>query len=157
MRDEWEELSHSLNQAAHVRFVGQVSWSEVPEYLLGVDLGFSGQVPLASGTMYFSPLKLYEYMAAARPVVASGFPEARESVKEGITGYLFAPEDKEDLKRALRTAYAQRMEWPAMGARARAEAVEQHGWIARERKAITSLESILEQRLGAAYPSRRGS
>lgn len=155
MRHAWEELSGELGQSAHVRFVGRVPWSEVPGFVLGFDLGFSGQTAPAIGEMYFSPLKLYEYMAAGHPVVVSNYPEAMEVVEEGITGYRFAPGDKEDLKRALRVAYAQRDDWRAMGLRARAETVKNHTWAHRVEAMISLLEPILEERFGTAYPARR--
>ncbi len=51
--------------------------------------------------MYHSPLKLYEYMAMAKPVVASAFEDAQRVIRDRETGFLFQPGDKEDLKRTL--------------------------------------------------------
>ncbi len=156
MRQEWENLTSSLGQSDHVRFVGQVPWSEVPGLIAGFDLGFVGQVPLAIGEMYLSPLKLYEYAAMARPLIASDFEDARSLILEGHTGYLFAPGDREDLKRALRRANSQREEWDEMGARARKLVEGQHSWEVRVRELIRQVEPILEKKHAAHRPSRRG-
>jgi glycosyltransferase involved in cell wall biosynthesis len=79
------------------------------------------------------------------------------SIREGDTGYLFEPGDKEDLKRALRAAYSQRQRWPEMGRLARKDAVEKHSWDERVRRMISQIEPILERSLGTPYPARRRS
>ncbi len=155
MRQEWENLARALGKSEHVRFVGQVPWSDVPAYIAGFDIGYVGPIPLSIGEMYLSPLKLYEYAAMARPVVASGFKDARSLIVEGSTGYLFAAGDREDLKGALRRAYGQRQRWDEMGAQARRLVVGQHSWDARVRELASKVEPILEKKYGAHCPAGR--
>jgi glycosyltransferase involved in cell wall biosynthesis len=93
--------------------------------------------------MYHSPLKLYEYMAMAKPIVASAFEDAKRTLTEGETGFLFEPGQKEDLKRALRQAYRSRDQLDKMGDRARQMAIAHHSWIARMRDMTDRLETIL--------------
>jgi hypothetical protein len=45
------------------------------------------------------PIKVLEYMAAARPLLASNMPIVRELVREDVDGLLFSPNDPEDLAR----------------------------------------------------------
>ncbi len=151
MRVAWEEFSRSLGQADYIRFLGRVPWTEVPAYIAGFDLGYAGAVPLSSGSMYLSPLKLYEYMAMAKPVIASAYEDARTVIRAGETGYLFQPEDKQDLKRALRTALNTRESWPEIGKKARIEVVNRHSWTARIQDAIPKIETILEKKYGKPY------
>jgi glycosyltransferase involved in cell wall biosynthesis len=155
MREAWENLTRATGQVDHVRFVGQVPRSEVPAYIAGFDLGYLGQVPLAAGELYLSPLKLYEYAAMARPTVASAFADTRQLVEKGSMGYLFTAGDKTDLKRALRLAYAQRDRWTEMGARARKLVAEHHSWEVRVQEMIRRLELILETKYGSPHPARR--
>lgn len=157
MRAPWEQLAHELGLGERVRFVGRVSWKEVPAYIAGFDLTYTGQVPLQMGEMYHSPLKLYEYMAMGKPVVASAFTDAKQLVREGETGYTFEPGNLEDLKRALRQAYREQAAWPQMGQKARAEMIAKHSWEARVRDMIPKIEMILEAKYGTSYPARRGS
>ena len=42
---------------------------------------------------YTSPLKLFEYLAAGRPIVASRLPALAEVLEDGINALLVAPED----------------------------------------------------------------
>jgi len=143
-RAEWEALAPALGIGDAVRFTGRVSGDDVPGYIAGFDLAYSGQVPLKVGGMYHSPLKLYEYMAMRTPVVASAFADARSLVEGKDTGYLFAGGDVADLAHTLRRAYAERASLRDKGRAAREEIERNHSWTARVRDMITQLEAILD-------------
>lgn len=49
------------------------------------------------------PIKVLEYMAAARPLVASNMPIVRELVREDVDALLFSPNDPDDLARQILT------------------------------------------------------
>jgi glycosyltransferase involved in cell wall biosynthesis len=49
------------------------------------------------------PIKVLEYMAAARPLLASNMPIVRELVREDMDGLLFSPNDPEELARQTLT------------------------------------------------------
>jgi len=141
MRAAWEALARRLGISEHVAFVGRVDWREVPSYIAGFDLGYYGQVRMREGEMYYSPLKLCEYMAMAKPVVASDFEDARRVIQNEETGFLFQPSNKEDLKRALTRAYGSRNRLLEMGNKAREEVVCKHNWLARTRDIISAVEA----------------
>jgi glycosyltransferase involved in cell wall biosynthesis len=47
------------------------------------------------------PIKVLEYMASARPLIASNMPIVRELVREDVDALLFSPSDPEDLARQV--------------------------------------------------------
>jgi glycosyltransferase involved in cell wall biosynthesis len=49
------------------------------------------------------PIKVLEYMAAARPLLASNIPIVRELVREDLDALLFSPNDPDDLARQVLT------------------------------------------------------
>jgi len=49
------------------------------------------------------PIKVLEYMASARPLIASNMPIVRELVREDVGALLFSPSDPEDLARQVLT------------------------------------------------------
>jgi glycosyltransferase involved in cell wall biosynthesis len=147
-----KEKAQTLGIAPYVAFTGRLAREEVPSYILGSEIGYSGQTALQLGTMYHSPLKIYEYMALSRPVLASAFADALRVIREGDTGFLFLPSDKESLKAAIRKAYAARSEIRAMGDRARADVVAHHDWTARLRPLVTAVDRLLS----AAGPDKSG-
>lgn len=82
-----------------VEVTGQLPAAAVPSALARIDVG-TAPYP-ASNSFYFSPLKIYEYFAAARPVVVSATGHLGDIVSEGRTGHLVAPDDPTALSDAL--------------------------------------------------------
>jgi glycosyltransferase involved in cell wall biosynthesis len=146
MRSEWQVLAHQLGLSECVSFVGQVNWQDVPRYIAGFDIGFSGQVKLKAGDMYHSPLKIYEYMSMAKPLLASQHDDSASVTEGRRTGFLFAPDDPEDLKRVLRQAYFARNHLPEMGMRARQQVLERHSWLVRVREMVEGVNRMLEKK-----------
>lgn len=144
MREAWQKQAQQLGIAEKVTFVGQIPWQDVPQYIAGFDVGYSGQVQLEVGKMYLSPLKLYEYMAMAKPVVASAFEDTERVIRDGETGFLFEAGDKANLKQAIARAYQSQAVLPDMGRKAREEIVANHSWTARVRRLIVEVERIRE-------------
>jgi glycosyltransferase involved in cell wall biosynthesis len=92
------------------------------------------------------PNKLFEYIAAGVPVVASALPETRRIVEGYEIGWCVAPEDHCALAGGLRSAIAQR-EDPILRARLKTAARELC-W-AREQGRLLDLYTGLEERSGA--------
>ena len=143
LRDSLETKVQQLNLSASVAFVGRVPWTEVPQYIAGFDVAYSGQIQLQLGKMYHSPLKLYEYMAMAKPVIASAFEDAQRVIQDGETGFLFQGGNKEELKSALIKAYQSQDRLTEMGCKAREEIVANHSWKNRVSHLISEVERIL--------------
>jgi glycosyltransferase involved in cell wall biosynthesis len=143
MRKAWEAQARQLGISENVLFTGWMPWQEVPRFISGFDVGYSGQTQMQVGSMYHSPLKIYEYMAMGKPVVASAFEDAKRVVRDRETGFLFEDGDKASLKRALSEAYGSRDTLPEMGRKAREEVVAHHSWTARVRTLISEIERIL--------------
>ncbi|KST65140.1 glycosyltransferase family 4 protein [Mastigocoleus testarum] len=145
MKSTWEKQAQDLGISENVAFVGRVSREEVPKYISGFDIGYSGQIQLQMGQMYLSPMKLYEYMSMAKPVIASAFEDAKRLIEDGQTGFLFQPEDKADLQRKLLLAFQQQEKLSQMGHLARAEIINHHSWTSRIEVLVESMEKILEK------------
>jgi glycosyltransferase involved in cell wall biosynthesis len=146
MRTQWESKAQKLGLSNNVKFVGQVPWHEVPSYIAGFDIGYSGHVKLQIGKMYHSPLKIYEYMVMGKPVLASAFEDAQRVLREGETGFLFQAGDVQDLKSALVRAYKSQAVLEEMGYQARQEILLNHSWIARVQTLIQIVEQILGEK-----------
>ncbi len=128
---ELKRLAGELDLLQEVRFTGRVPADRIPDHLLGIDLGYSGQLLKRSGGMAHSPLKIFEYMAMKKPVVASAFAEAARVIHDGKNGYLFAAGDREDLERALRQAWREREKWPEIGEKGCLDVRRDHVWLNR--------------------------
>lgn len=86
------ETELRLRGLADAAFVtGPVAPDEVPRYLASMDAGVAPYPPDES--FYFSPLKVYEYMAAGLPVVASRLGSLVTLLENGACGMLVSPGD----------------------------------------------------------------
>jgi glycosyltransferase involved in cell wall biosynthesis len=84
-----------------LRLAGFVANAQVPQHLAAADvlvLPNSGSLPQARTT---SPLKLFEYMAARRPIVATRIPAFEGLLRHGDNAWLVAPDSPEALARGV--------------------------------------------------------
>lgn len=142
MRAECDDAVRRLGLKSVVHFVGQVSWDDVPSYLIGCDVGLSPQIRLPMGKMFGSPIKLYESMAAGLPVIASAFDDAKAVLVDNETGFLYDPDTPEALDRALIRSYENRGRLREMGRRAREVAEKEHSWAVRSRLVLDRLATM---------------
>ncbi len=99
-RQNLERLAEALGVKQRVIFTGQVPKSEIPNFIAAANVGIS-PVPPSSFYKVSSPIKLLEYMAAARAVIANEeIPEQKEVLTESGGGIL-VPFEPEAFARAL--------------------------------------------------------
>lgn len=127
-RARLEAMAGDLGIAARTAFTGALAPEAVPGFLAGIDVGVAPYPP--SPDHYFSPLKVYEYLAAGLPVVASAVGTIPQIVEDGRTGLLVEPGDATALTRVLDALARDVALRRSMGAAARAEAETHHDWTA---------------------------
>jgi len=96
------DLAERTGVADRFFFFGPVPPEEVIHFAAGADLGVA---PIANACLsyyYCSPNKLFEYMHAGLPIIASAFPELKKVVLEHGIGLTFDPSDPQDIARAAR-------------------------------------------------------
>lgn len=118
---------------------GLVSRDEVPGFLAAADVLVS---PHADVHRFIgSPIKLFEYMATGKPIVASAVAQIAEILRHRQTGMLVPPEDPQALCEALEELRERPDLRLALGSAAQREARELHSWDARVR-AITAGQGL---------------
>lgn len=122
-----EELAGEL--PGRVTLTGAVPVEDVASYVRSMDIPVAPYPELER--FYFSPLKVLEYMAAGRPVVASGIGQLREWVVDGETGVLVPPGDVEALATAIRKLAEDDEGRRAMGRRGAQLVRTSHTWAHR--------------------------
>jgi glycosyltransferase involved in cell wall biosynthesis len=97
-RAELEATARDLGVQDRVVVTGVVGHQDLPSYVASFDVALQPEV-----TPYASPLKLFEYMAIGKPIVAPAMDNIREVLEDGKDGLLFTPNDSESLGQAVRT------------------------------------------------------
>jgi glycosyltransferase involved in cell wall biosynthesis len=85
---------------------------------------------------YFSPLKVYEYMAAGCAVVASRIGQLDGLIEHEVSGLLCAPGDPLELARALLRLRSEPALCDRLGHAARARVRQAHTWDATVRRIL---------------------
>ncbi len=98
-RQKLEKMIHELDLTEKVFLLGKVNHTDIPSYIAGFDVAVAPYKD--DGTFYFSPLKVFEYMAVAKPVIASSVGQLRTIIDNGVDGVLTEPNDKHSLFREL--------------------------------------------------------
>jgi glycosyltransferase involved in cell wall biosynthesis len=82
-----------------VTFTGVVAHDDIPRYLATMDVAVAPYPALEN--FYYSPLKLFEYMAAGRAVVASRTGQIAQVLSHGVNGLLYEAGDQAGLVNCL--------------------------------------------------------
>jgi glycosyltransferase involved in cell wall biosynthesis len=132
VRADLERLAADLNLGDRVRFTGVVHRDRVPELVAAFDVALQPAV-----VAYASPLKLIEYLALGKAIVAPNQPNIAEVLQDGVNALLFEPGDAGGLERSLaRLAHEPALrERLGQGARATIERL-QLTWAGNARKAV---------------------
>lgn len=120
---------------AHVEAPGRVARADVARLLGSARVGLLVLQP-APNFEQSLPTKLFEYMGAGLPVIASRFLECRAIVEEFECGLLVDPEDPEDVARAMLRIYADPEAARAMGERGRDAVQRQYQWRTEARSLV---------------------
>jgi glycosyltransferase involved in cell wall biosynthesis len=135
-----------LSQARNVFFYGHQPHQMTPQFIQAFDVlvapysknvqGVGGGGNLAD---WMSPLKIFEYMAAGRPIVSSDLPVLREVLTDGVNALLAEPDNVDSWAEALTTLARDRKLRARLGARAQTDFLAGYTWEHRARTIADSL------------------
>ena len=100
MRTDWEKKVQGKALQDNFIFTGHVPYRNVPNYIGAMDVCVA---PHQGETNQASPVKLFDYMASGRPIVASDIEVVREIVADSGCAVLVVPKRAEDIAKAIIT------------------------------------------------------
>jgi glycosyltransferase involved in cell wall biosynthesis len=132
-------LQDAQSALPNLRFLPAVPHAEIPRWIRAFDICL---LLAGRGPFHYSPLKLREYMACGRAIVAPGVGEIPSIVSEGVDAVVIPPNDPSAVVRAV-DRLARDREWRSrLGMTARRSAERRESWSAR----ATALRTVLEER-----------
>ncbi len=146
--DSWQGTLHRMirERGAEdlVRLHPPVPSEQLPSLTVSADAGLILFQNTCLNNYYSLPNKLYEYMMAGLPIIASDFPEMGRVIRSEDCGLLVDPESPRDIAAALgRLASMERGQRLAMGLRGREAALARHHWGFQKQK-LTELYREME-------------
>lgn len=144
----WGQLEEELRMLIageglrhRVRIAPPVPPSEVVDRAATATVGVIPYEPVGLNNTYTTPNKLFDYMAAGLPIVASRLPELTRFVEQDGTGLTFTPGDPLSLAHTLNEILANPDRMRQMRERARA-AARQYTWERESRKLLALYDSL---------------
>lgn len=146
--DERERLqedvdARELGSATH--FTGAVDPTEIPGLLASMDIATAPYPDHPD--FYFSPLKLFEYMAAGLPCIASDIGQISTVVEDGVTGFLCSPGNADELAALFERLRRNSNLRAQVGRNARSYVLANHTWnsIVTQILDIASVSAVAKQ------------
>ena len=146
-RQTLEEQARKRGLRDAVTFTGAVDHASMPGYLAAMDVAVAPYPALDD--FYYSPLKLFEYMAAGRAVVASRVGQIAHILADGETGLLCEPENPASVVRCIRRLRHDATLREELGRRAR-EVSGMYTWSQNTQRVISWVSDLNRRKLALA-------
>ena len=137
IRREIEDLARKNGCQDAVKITGRIPHTQVNDHIGLFDLAVSPRT-----TFYASPMKIPEYMALGKPVVAPDTPNIHDLLENDRTGVLFTPESRTDLLRALTSLVADSDKRVAMGQAGQREVNARLNWESIAGQVVSIYEDV---------------
>jgi len=130
-----EEKVSQLNLADSVTITGAVARDKLVDILTQIDVAVQ-----PSATSYACPMKIIEYMAAGKAIVAPDQPNIRELLSDGGNALLFKQDDWADFSSKINMLVNDRRQALKLGAAARETVITKDlAWDANARRVLEML------------------
>lgn len=136
-----ERHANAVGVADRMVITGRIPQEQMPDYLAAMDIA----VVASDRTRVASPMKLLEYMAMERAVVAPRLANIKDLVTDGRDGLLFSPEDADDLAETLRRLAQNEPLRTTLGREARRTVQERHNWHRNAKRVLALVKSRISK------------
>jgi glycosyltransferase involved in cell wall biosynthesis len=138
---ELQRVLHGLE--SRVVLPGVVPIAEAARWMARFDVALSLYPPVEA--FYFSPVKLFEYMASGTAVVATAIGQQGQIVRDGVNGLLVPPGDARAARAAVETLVGDRVLRQRLGAAARKTIVDHYTWAHNARRIAELCERVVHR------------
>jgi glycosyltransferase involved in cell wall biosynthesis len=119
-----------------VVFAGRVPHTAVPRYLAAIDVGV-----LLDSNAYGSPMKVFEYWAMGKAVIAPSVAPVLEILRDGETGLLITPGDSMAMAAQILRLAGDPQLRQRLGDSARREVLAMHTWARNAEEIVRSYQA----------------
>lgn len=140
---ELKDFVSSKGYEENVIFTGYVHHDKTPPYISAMDIVIAPYPKL--DFFYYSPMKIYEYMACGKAVVASKIGQIAEIIKDGYDGMFVEPDNIDELTdRILQLLDAPKLR-RTIGTRAWNTVLKNHTWENRAERVSQICKNIVNK------------
>jgi glycosyltransferase involved in cell wall biosynthesis len=137
---EIRHLISTYGLERNIKLVGAVPLTDVPGWLAQADIGLVPTMPQYQPSV---PTKMFEYMMARLPILASDLPINRRFIQEAACGFVVNPEQPKAYAEKIVHLFRHPHEARALGERGYRAVHEKFNWNREEKKLLSLYETIL--------------
>ena len=100
--DSLKKRIKKFNAQEKIHFFGPVPHEQVSSSLSSADCGIAPIINICLSYYYCAPNKLFEFVQARLPILASNFPEMQKVVNDFDLGATFDPEDPDNIEKVIK-------------------------------------------------------
>jgi len=138
--DAWQGTLHRMHSEMNLKnivyLLPPVPSEALPEVTVSADAGLILFENTCLNHYYSLPNKLYEYMMAGLPVIASDFPEMARIINEHNCGILVDSSSPQTIAKGIKELIRSPEEMRRMGIRGRKASLEQYNWPVEAKKLV---------------------
>ncbi len=143
LRPEIENIIRENNLEGQTHITGMLPYESVPEYLAACDVLTTPCVVSGEDEIFFnSPVKLFEYMAMQKPVIASAIGQQKEVISDRENGILIPQKDPDALAEAVHVLQKNKDLSERIALKARNDAVSKYDWRSISKIVLDVYDSI---------------
>jgi glycosyltransferase involved in cell wall biosynthesis len=143
MKDKLIKLTHKFGVFDNFIFTGSVPYDRVPLYINASNVCVAPFIMERNAKIGLSPLKLYEYMACGKPVVASDISGVSEVLELSRGGISVLPENSEALADAIAVLLENDVLSRELGMNGLQYVMKNHSWSNVAKKLINVCEDAI--------------
>ncbi|MBU0477482.1 glycosyltransferase [bacterium] len=131
LKDSLKSKVKSLDLEEKVVFTGAIPYERIPDYIDIMDI-----CVVPGSNEYRSPIKLFEYMAMGKAVVAPKYKPIESIIEDDKDGVLFEPGDSRSLEERLEILVKDASKRKLLGEKAREKVLKEHTWLGNARRVM---------------------
>jgi glycosyltransferase involved in cell wall biosynthesis len=139
-RKQLEDFCASKGYSGRVIFTGRKKHSEIPDLVSLMDIAI-----LLSSNEYGSPMKIFEYLGMAKPVIAPSVAPVVEVLRDGETGLLIQPGNSFEMAEKISYLVENPKIRYELGMAGHAYVNANHTWSHNVRKIMDAFDSVKDK------------
>jgi len=142
IQEEIENKAEKMGLKEKVTITGRIAHEEVGDYIALFDIAVSPKA-----TFYASPMKIIEYMAQQKPVVAPDMGNIRDLISDQEDGILFQPENADSMFQCIRQLVVNESLRMDIGSKALVSVEKRLNWLSNARCVLEDYQKLKQANL----------
>lgn len=130
----------NLSLEDKVIFAGKIEHNNLPNFVAAFDVGV-----MPDSNEYGSPMKIFEYMSMAKPVIVPDYGPLRDVIDHGNQGMIFKKRDVDALSKCFSEVLSNDDLRKRLGENARNYIIQQQNWMNNAKRTLDSFSEKLTQ------------